>query len=174
MLKVHIVLSVGARDETATNIIAYYTVTQNPTRLVDLYLQGLSRITDLKSPPPPNFQVRFTPQISQYDLPPEIAKSDLPLKSVSMIYPPPRNHQVQFTPQIGEYDLPPPQFVILSTFFPLQHHALLHKGLFCERPKIKKLKFPKQFVIYGSYTLHGTGTGTGNVMGTIENKNAFQ
>ena len=37
-------------------------------------------------------------------------------------------------------------------------------------------KFPQFFTSYGSYALHGTGTGTGpgNRMGTIENKSALQ
>ena len=43
---------------------------------------------------------------------------DLPLKSPSMIYPP-SNHP------------------ILSKISDTQHHALLHKGLFYERPIIK-------------------------------------
>ena len=67
---------------------------------------------------------RFTPQIAKYDLPQiictiyppsEIAREDLPLKLPSTIYPPP-NHP------------------ILSKISDTQHHALLHKGLFCERP----------------------------------------
>ena len=58
--------------------------------------------------PPPNRQVRFT------------------LKSPSMIY-----------PQIAKYDFPPPppKSSILSKISNTQHHALFHKGLFCERPK---------------------------------------
>ena len=81
------------------------------------------------------------PQIAKYDLPqivctiypPQIAREDLPLKSPSTIYP----------PKIAKYDLPQ----IVCTIYPplkssnfeqnfkrTQHHALLQKGLFCERP----------------------------------------
>ena len=49
----------------------------------------------------------------QMALPP-IVKSDLPLKSSSLILPPyPWNHQVQFTPQIGEYNWPPPPQIVI-------------------------------------------------------------
>ena len=69
-------------------------------------------------------------------------KDDLPLKSPSTIYPKssvwftPPNCQGRFTPQIAKYNLPPPpNHPILSKISDTQHHALLHKGLFCERPK---------------------------------------
>ena len=60
---------------------------------------------------------------------------DLP-QIVCMILPPsPRNCQGRFTPQIVKYDLPlPTNRPILSKISDTQHHALLHKGLFCERP----------------------------------------
>ena len=63
----------------------------------------------LKSPSTiyPKLSVRFTPL--------EITREDLPLKSPSTIY-------------------PPPNCPILSKISDTQHHALLHKGLFCERP----------------------------------------
>ena len=55
-------------------------------------------------------------------------------RQVCTIYPP-QNHQGRFTPQIAKYDLPPPpNRPILSKISDTQHHALLHKGLFCERP----------------------------------------
>ena len=103
-------------------------------------------------PQPQNSQVWFTPQISKYAsmiLPPpphthtpsKITKSNLPLKSAHMIYP--SNWWVWFThpPELPSLICPhksgsmiyPPPIIILSTFFLLQHHALLHKGLFCER-----------------------------------------
>ena len=63
----------------------------------------------LKSPSTiyPKLSVRFTP--------PEITREDLPLKSPSTIY-------------------PPSNCPILSNISDTQHHALLHKGLFCEGP----------------------------------------
>ena len=88
-------------------------------------------------------------KIAKSNLPSQIAKnSDLPsIKLASMINPPPKiaksdlllkSPQNLIYLQIGKYDLlPPPPSTsseILNTFFPLQHHALLHKGLFCERP----------------------------------------
>ena len=47
----------------------------------------------------------------------------------------PSNCQVQFTPN-RLYDLPPPpkSSNFEQNFKRTQHHALLHKGLFCERP----------------------------------------
>ena len=94
-----------------------------------------------KSDLPSNRQVRFTPQIictiypppkSPSPIYPQIAKSDLPsncqvrftLKSPSPIYPSNRL-----------YDLPPLNSSNFEQNFKrTQHHALLHKGLFCERP----------------------------------------
>ena len=97
--------------------------------------------SQIYAPPPKSPILIYPPQIAKSNLPlkwpspiyPQMAKSDLPLKLPSPIYlPPPKsprpiyphpwNCQVWFTPHIT------------STFFPLQHHALLHKGLFCERP----------------------------------------
>ena len=92
---------------------------------------------------------RFTPQIAKYDSPRIVCTisggvnctDNLPLKLPGEIYPkssvqftPPKspekiypsNRQVQFTP--------PPNHPILSKISDTQHHALLHKGLFCERP----------------------------------------
>ena len=47
----------------------------------------------------------------------------------------PSNRQVRFTPN-HLYDLPPPfkSSNFEQNFKRTQHHALLHKGLFCERP----------------------------------------
>ena len=58
----------------------------------------------------------------------------------------------RFTPQIAKYDLPPPppNRPILSKISDTQHHALLHKGLFCERPK-KILRASKSTVRYKKY-----------------------
>ena len=55
----------------------------------------------------PKSSVRFTPS-------PEIAREDLPLK-------------------ITKYDLPPKLSNFEQNFKRTQHHALLHKGLFCEK-----------------------------------------
>ena len=68
---------------------------------------------------------RFTPQIAKYDLPqivctiypPKITREDLPLESPSTIYPPLKSSNFE------------------QNFKRTQHHALFHKGLFCERPK---------------------------------------
>ena len=50
------------------------------------------------------------------------------------------NRTWQFTPQIAKYDLPPLKSSNFEQNFKrTQHHALLHKGLFCERPK-KRMK----------------------------------
>ena len=60
--------------------------------------------------------VRFTPPKSPSPIYPQIAKSDLPPNRL--------------------YDLPPPlkSSNFEQNFKRTQHHALLHKGIFCERP----------------------------------------
>ena len=56
-------------------------------------------------------------------------------KSSVWFTPPPRNRQGRFSPQITKYDLPPLKSSNFEQNFKrTQHHALLHKGLFCERP----------------------------------------
>ena len=65
---------------------------------------------------PSNCQVRFTPN-RLYDL-----------------APPHQNREGRFTPQIVCTIYPPQNRPILSKISDTQHHALLHKGLFCERP----------------------------------------
>ena len=55
-----------------------------------------------------------------YPPPSEIAREDLPLKSPRTIYPPLK---------LSNFE---------QNFKRTQHHALLHKGLFCERPKTWK------------------------------------
>ena len=107
---------------------------------------------------------RFTPNrvIICTIYPPKITREDLPLKLPSMIYPkssvqftpspqkspgkiyplklpstiyPPQNCQGRFTPSNHQVQLtPPPNHPVLSKISDTQHHALLHKGLFCERP----------------------------------------
>ena len=50
------------------------------------------------------------------------------------------NRTWRFTPQIAKYDLPPLKSSNFEQNFKrTQHHALLHKGLFCERPKMSLL-----------------------------------
>ena len=80
---------------------------------------GVNRFT-LKSPSTiyPKSSVRFTPN-RLYDLPP------YPPKSPGKIYP--SNCQVRFTPPLKSSNFE-------QNFKRTQDHALLHKGLFCERP----------------------------------------
>ena len=52
------------------------------------------------------------------------------------------NRQGRFTPQIAKYDLPPLKSSNFEQNFKrTQHHALLHKGLFCERPITRPRNF---------------------------------
>ena len=62
-------------------------------------------------PPPQKTKVQFTPQIAKYDLPlksvskiyaPQSTRSNLPLKSPSTIYPPPPNQQGPIYPSIHQ------------------------------------------------------------------------
>ena len=73
------------------------------------FFGGVNHTDDLSLKSPS--MIRFTP--------PEITREDLPLISPRMIYPPPKSS-------------------ILSKISDTQHHALLHKGLFCERPKTRR------------------------------------
>ena len=66
-----------------------------------------------------------------------VTKSDLTiLEGVNRTEDLPSNRQVRFTPN-RLYDLPPLKSSNFEQNFQrTQHHALLHKGLFCERPII--------------------------------------
>ena len=71
------------------------------------------------------------PQIAKYDLPQIVCTIYPPLKSPGKIYP--SNRQVRFTPlKSSNFE---------QNFKRTQHHALLHKGLFCERAIIPPCPF---------------------------------
>ena len=59
---------------------------------------------------------------------------DLPLKSPSTIYPSNCLYDLSPPPKIAREDLPLKSSNFEQNFRRIQHHALLHKGLFCERP----------------------------------------